>query len=78
MTSFAKHGYIQDVMPYLLQLLSKANTEITLEEKKQLADMVLNGLVFQLKQDLGQTAVADTLRFCIFLFSRVCLSATWW
>ena len=61
--SFAKYGYIQDVIPYLLQLLSKSNTEITTEEKKQLSDMALHGLVYQLKQDLGQTNVADTLRY---------------
>ena len=61
--SFAKYGYIQDVIPYLLQLLSKSNTEITGEEKKQLSDMALHGLVYQLKQDLGQTNVADTLRY---------------
>ena len=49
-------------MPYLLQLLSKTNTEISIEEKKQLSDMVLHGLVYQLKQDTEQTGVADTLR----------------
>ena len=59
---FAKYGFIQEVIPYLLQLLSKSNVEVTVEERKQLSDMALHGLVYQLKQDLEQTHVADTLR----------------
>ena len=60
---FSKYGFIQEVIPYLLQLLSKSNVEVTVEERKQLSDMALHGLVYQLKQDLEQSHVADTLRW---------------
>ena len=68
MAKFAKYGFIVEVIPYLLQLLSKSNAEIIPEEKKQLCDMALHGLVFQLKQDLDQTNVADTLRLVLYVF----------
>ena len=67
---FAKYGFIQEIIPYLLQLLSKSNAEVTVEEKKQLSDMALHGLVYQLKQDLEQSSVADTLRFKIKILSN--------
>lgn len=59
---FAKYGFIHEVIPYLLQVLSKDYNDVTMEEKKQLSDMALHGLVYQLKHEPDQTNVADTLK----------------
>ena len=60
--SFAKYGYIHEILPYLQQLLRKEPSDVRPEEKKQLVQLGLRGLVCRLMQDPDNEDIAENFR----------------
>lgn len=61
-SSFAKYGYIQEIMPFLQQLLRKDNSELMSEEYKKLVDLGLHGLVLRLSHEPENEEVTNIFR----------------
>lgn len=49
-SSFAKYGYIQEILPFVQQLLRKDSNKLSRDEYRQLVDLALHGLVLRLTQ----------------------------
>ena len=61
-SSFAKYGYILDIMPYLQQLLYKESKDLRDEDRKKLIELGLHGLVLKLSQDPSSEEIIEIFR----------------
>ena len=61
-SSFARHGYVQDVLPYIDQLLKKDNVDLEDEVKQTLIEMCINGLMYGLSRDPDNTQLQRSIR----------------
>lgn len=60
--SFAKHGYVNEILPYLQQLLRKEPSDIRPEERYHLVQLGLHGLVCRLIQEPQDEGLMENFR----------------
>lgn len=64
-SSFAKYGYIHEILPYLQQMLRKETSELSPSHHEQLVELGLHGLVCRLVQEPDNEDTVETFRCCM-------------
>ncbi|XP_053407428.1 uncharacterized protein LOC123565052 isoform X2 [Mercenaria mercenaria] len=78
-SSFSKYGYIQDILPFLQQLLRKENSELSTEDYGKLVELGLHGLVLKLSKEPDNEEIINLFRQFVLEFlenedlQRTCL-----
>lgn len=66
-SSFAKYGYIPEILPYLQQLLRKEQIDFTSEQQKQLMELCLHGFVCRVVQEPDNEEIVENFRWVLSL-----------